>query len=144
MTANNDEPESVSRQNFCANCGRFAHSGVGMTEGGSMSMIGFSCPYCGHMNIEDTGIHSVERIDGRLQWVFREMTPEEMRTLRDNLKGVLAQEGVTPEEAATAVEPSSSALATMLRSFEDHQGLIGFPCAHRGCAQHSYTDIRPR
>ncbi len=66
VTANNDEPESVSRQNFRATCGRFAHSGVGMTEGGSMSMIGFSCPYCGHMNIEDTGIDSVERIDGRL------------------------------------------------------------------------------
>jgi hypothetical protein len=75
------------------------------------------------MNVQDSGVHSVERIDGRLQWVFRGMTVDELRVAGD-AKRRLGTGGLTPEAAAAAVEPTSSALATILRSFEDHQGLI--------------------
>lgn len=89
-----------------------------------MQQISFSCPHCGYMNTEDDGVHSVERIDGQLQWVFRELTGSQLRELRVTLTEALARDDVTAEEVAAAVEPTSSMLAKLLAGVENRQGLI--------------------
>lgn len=118
---------SLMKMNVCAKCGKFTHSAVGISEGGApVQQISFSCPHCGHMNVEGGGVHSVERIDGQLRWVFREMTADQLRELKGTLSEALTRDDVTVEGVAAAVEPTSTALANMLRACEDRQGLISF------------------
>jgi hypothetical protein len=109
----------------CTKCGTALPIRMDESSGILNSDLSIECfnPNCRHIN-RFQGDLTVRRVGGRLQVIFQAMTAEQLHAVRDSLQALLKQPDATIETVAQSVEPTSSALATWIRTLNENQGVI--------------------
>lgn len=106
----------------CEKCGFGTGMRMGSSEdGATFHGIKLTCGRCGHVT-EAGGTHEIARVDGHLRVVFHDMTPAELKRLRDAIRDAAAASGATVEDVLAEVEKASPGFAEWIRTWMSSQG----------------------
>lgn len=94
---------------------------VGIGEGAIVegSTIDVDCNHCGFRNVFQ-GTFSAQRVGGRLQVIFEDMSVSQLRQAREALQAALRQPDATVDDVAASVEKTSAGFAAWIREFASH------------------------
>src|SRR5690349_14889455 len=96
---------TVATRLVCRHCGFQSDQGFFMTEGVEVQSFWFDCPECGRRSemVDEGGALRVERVDGHLQMVLRQLSAKELKGLRDTVREIAKTKDATAEDVVTAV-----------------------------------------
>lgn len=107
----------------CQNC-RKTMSALEMGEGAAGADMTIDCEHCGFLN-SIRGSFSAQRVGGRLQVIFEDMSVSQLLQAQQALQAALRQPDVTVDDVAASVEKASAGFAAWIREFaSQHKDVI--------------------